>query len=967
MAVYLWSALANGELIEEFDPLSDELRFDDAAIAAAYVEATAPRSSLSLFNYGDKTVVLHVAPERLTSSNVTFADGSLFVYGDNGSGAVGDAQSNALTGETGGDQLFGVGGNDTLDGGFGPDRLWGGIGSDSLTGGGGNDTLDGGPGVDALDSGAGNDTLIYDPADTSVQGGADTDTLRLEGSGVFLDLTRVDDALITDIEIIDLTGTGDNALQAVLSDALALSSTTDTLRIDGDRGDAVRIGGGWTRGSIEVIGANVYDTYTQGAATLLVDRDVSAYLGLTISGTSGADSIIGSELGDIIVALDGDDIVFGKAGDDLILGGAGADSIDGGAGDDEILGGDGADTLTGGDGHDILVYDPLDVFVQGGTGIDTLRVTGFLNLATTPIQFSDIEVIDLTKAVLWVNPTTVLALSSTTDTLVVDGDARSHVHIGASWTQGSDQIVMDELFHAYAQGGAVLLVHEDIIVYSGLYLTGADTGEATLVGGELADVLAGGNATETLQGNGGRDRLDGDGGPDRLVGGEGNDTLVYDAADVGVDGGPGVDTLLIDGAGVVVDLTRVGDTLLQGIEVIDLGGTGSNALQVALSDVLALSSTTDVLRIEGDSDDIVVTSGWTQGADATIGVGTYQVYTQGASTLLVRSGMLVIQRDFFFGEEGVSDALSGKASDDNLYGLGGSDTLDGARGQDTLRGGSGDDFYYVDNANDVVVESSNAPAAAASLVADVVLSGLEGITDTVVAAVDYSLEQALYVENLTLSSDTAATESGALPIEATGNELDNALTGNELNNTLTGLGGNDTLDGGAGTDTAVFSGERASYTVGSAGTGVSGPDGTDTLASIERLQFSSTGLAFDLDGGEAAGNTVRLIGAAFGTQYLTPEIVGIVLDLFDQGYTLPQLCTAALPVMGSPSDADFVTIIFRNVVETDPSADEQILLTGLLEDGTLTQAQMLEIVVNLEVNETHIDLVAMQQNGVEFV
>ncbi|MBI4208037.1 MAG: hypothetical protein HY527_23700 [Betaproteobacteria bacterium] len=976
MAVYLWSALANGELIEEFDPAVDELRFDDPGISAAFVETTAPASSVSLFSYGGKTIALHIAPAKLTSSNVTFINGSVLLYGDNGTGTAGDDQANALTASAGSDQLFGAGGNDTLNGGPGQDRLWGGAGSDSLAGGGGNDTLDGGGGADTLAGGAGSDTLFYDATDASVQGEADIDTLRIEGSDVFLNLRQIDDAVITDIEVIDLTGSGDNTLEAALSDVLALSSTTDTLRIDGNRGDTVHIGGGWTLGSIQVIGTNAYDTYTQDTATLLIDTSISAYLGLTISGTSGADSITGSALGDVIVALDGADTVFGGAGDDLILGGNGADSVDGGAGDDEIHGGDGADTLSGADGHDILHYDPLDAAADGGAGIDTLRMQGFLNLATATTTLTDIEVIDLTKGVLRVSPSAVLALSSTTDTLIIDGGSRSHVHSGLGWSPGADQVIAGELYHSYTQDGAVLLVHEDVITYSGLFIVGADTGDATLSGGELGDVFIGGNATETLEGNGGRDRLDGGGGADRLSGGAGDDTLVFDAADAGADGGTGEDTLLIDGADVVVDLTRIRDTLLQDIEVIDLTGTGPNVLQAALSDVLALSSTTDVLRIEGDPDDIVVTSGWTQGVDKTIGVDTYQVYTQGTATLLVQSGTLVVQRDFFFGEEGVSDALSGKASDDNLYGLGGSDTLDGARGRDTLRGGSGDDVYYVDNANDVVVETSNAPAAA-SLLTDVILAGLEGITDTVVAAVNYSLEQVLYVENLTLSSDATAIESGALPAEATGNELDNVLTGNELNNTLTGLAGNDTLDGGAGADTAVYSSTRAAYTV--SGTApqfsVSGPEGSDTLASIERFQFSDKRLAFDLASGEAAGDTVRIIGAAFGANNLLPEYVGIGLDLFDGGMRMLEVCGLALgtplylSLAGSSSDVDFVSTVYENVVGVVPSDAERDFYVRLLQGsgGTMTQAELLMLAANAAANAQNIDLVGLQQSGVEFV
>jgi hypothetical protein len=70
-----------------------------------------------------------------------------------------------------------------------------------------------------------------------------------------------------------------------------------------------------------------------------------------------------------------------------------------------------------------------------------------------------------------------------------------------------------------------------------------------------------------------------------------------------------------------------------------------------------------------------------------------------------------------------------------------------------------------------------------------------------------------------------------------GNDI---ITGNAADNTIKGSGGNDTIDGGAGTDTAVFSGQRAAYTLTALGTNgiqVVGPDGTDTLTNIEKLAF----------------------------------------------------------------------------------------------------------------------------------
>jgi Ca2+-binding RTX toxin-like protein len=70
------------------------------------------------------------------------------------------------------------------------------------------------------------------------------------------------------------------------------------------------------------------------------------------------------------------------------------------------------------------------------------------------------------------------------------------------------------------------------------------------------------------------------------------------------------------------------------------------------------------------------------------------------------------------------------------------------------------------------------------------------------------------------------------------------IFGNTGNDTLNGNVGNDSLDGGTGLDTARFNGPMSSYTITHTGTSgtVTGPDGTDTFSSIERLQFDDTSL-----------------------------------------------------------------------------------------------------------------------------
>jgi Ca2+-binding RTX toxin-like protein len=83
----------------------------------------------------------------------------------------------------------------------------------------------------------------------------------------------------------------------------------------------------------------------------------------TIVGTSGSDSLRGTNGRDVIAGLGGGDRIFGAGGDDVICGGSGADYIRGNAGSDLIAGGGGADDVRG--------YRGVD-HIEGGTGRDRL-------------------------------------------------------------------------------------------------------------------------------------------------------------------------------------------------------------------------------------------------------------------------------------------------------------------------------------------------------------------------------------------------------------------------------------------------------------------------------------------------------------------------------------------------------------------------------------------------------------------
>jgi len=314
-----------------------------------------------------------------------------------------------------------------------------------------------------------------------------------------------------------------------------------------------------------------------------------------------------------------------------------------------------------------------------------------------------------------------------------------------------------------------------------------------------------------------------------------------------------------------------------------------------------------------------------------------------------------------------NDEILGGEGNDRAFGEAGADTLNGGSGLDSLEGGDGNDTYYVDSLLDVVTEIPNEvslSAIAGDAGAGVDQAVLDGFVDTVVAAINYSLQNVANVENLTV--DAASTASSA-----TGNALDNVITGNALGNALSGAGGNDTLDGGAGNDTAVYSGARADYSIPGATNGtVTGSEGTDTLISIERYQFSDLTLAFDLGPDQAAGNTVKVIGAAFDAPTIGqhPDYVGIGLDLFDSGMSLLEVCQLVIGVMGNPSNVAFVNTVYQNLVGAPPSQGELDSYVGLLQGsgGPLTQAQLLEIATLSTINAENIDLVGLQASGVEF-
>lgn len=169
---------------------------------------------------------------------------------------------------------------ETLTGNASANRMNGEAGNDILVGNGGADILVGGQGDDIL--------AISDGSFKRVAGGTGNDTLRFDGAGVSLNLGNGSNPRIQEIEVIDITGSGDNELTLSHRAVLNLSEETNTLLVRRNAGDTVNLGDGWTQGETENISGTIYQIYTQGNATVKLQIGSSNRPPMVVSTPSNA-------------------------------------------------------------------------------------------------------------------------------------------------------------------------------------------------------------------------------------------------------------------------------------------------------------------------------------------------------------------------------------------------------------------------------------------------------------------------------------------------------------------------------------------------------------------------------------------------------------------------------------------------------------------------------------------------------
>jgi hypothetical protein len=190
-------------------------------------------------------------------------------------------------------------------------------------------------------------------------------------------------------------------------------------------------------------------------------------------------------------------------------------------------------------------------------------------------------------------------------------------------------------------------------------------------------------------------------------------------------------------------------------------------------------------------------------------------------------------------------------------------------------------------------------------------------------------------------------------------------------------------------DYKVAMGSNGNYTVVDA---ISTRDGSDVVVNVERLKFSpdpATGanrIALDLDPAQASAKAALLIGAILpGKLALDPskyQLIGTVIDLFDQGYSLKDLSGALLrlPIWDiltgkpNPTNTDIATYLVNNVYgvtsqSSNLGADlaRSLAISAMNAETPATQGTYLATLATSTASQSHIDLVGIQATGLVYL
>lgn len=648
-------------------------------------------------------------------------------------------------------------------------------------------------------------------------------------------------------------------------------------------------------------------------------RRVETDLGYTVEFESGGELHYALLDGSGSANVDLDDLVLdGVTGDNRnnrldasghsrsvqISGGNGNDSVWGGDNDDMLSGDAGADDIRGYGGNDILFVDAADLDngnVSGGSGVDTLIVTGEVGVTATLADH-------LIEAAHGGGGHDNLSGAGLSDDLAIFGGMGNDTISGGD---GNDRLSGDEARDSLSGGnGDDFLTGgkgrdtirggngDDFALGDGYddSLIG-DAGDDYLSGGDGHDTLKGGDHDDLLDGGDGDDLLDGGFDDDTLRGGDGNDTLYTWEGDDLLEGGKGDDVFRVQKTADYGNSSINGWTILQGgqgddtvyvdapssrytfdhvsgnqwqikwhdpsnnvISVLDLQDIErlefSDGIVRTMSTDSSIDSTDAYVRshnnyLRGDGSTYIGSDGWyyTHGAGNTVSGGPVMYGWTGNDTLSGNAGANSLN-----GNQG-DDRLVGNSGNDTLYGGSGADSIDGGDGNDSLLGASGADLLTGGGGNDILSGHEGADLIWGEEGHDTLSGGSGGDMLSGGGGADY-LNGEAGSDNLYGGDGDDTLNGGRGADRLYGNEGADSINGETGADQLAGGDGNDTLNGGDGFDALYGEVGNDSLSGGDDDDWLFGNEGADTLKGDSGNDILHGGAGADvIDGGGGALDT----------------------------------------------------------------------------------------------------------------
>jgi len=175
-------------------------------------------------------------------------------------------------------------------------------------------------------------------------------------------------------------------------------------------------------------------------------------------------------------------------------------------------------------------------------------------------------------------------------------------------------------------------------------------------------------------------------------------------------------------------------------------------------------------------------------------------------------------------------------------------------------------------------------------------------------------------------------------------------------------------NGSSGTDTVIFNGKKSAYAINAKSemtfqvvkSGV-----TDVLKDIDRISFTDVSTAYDLN--SSAGTVAKIIGSVFGKDSLSNKnYVGIGLYFMDAGWTYENLGSLAVQAAGALTNDQIVTLLWSNVIGTQPTDSDKAPYVELLKNG-MPPGQLVRLASDSTFNTLKIDLVGLTQSGIDYL